>query len=86
VAYRILIETVARRELRHLQHHQLYARIEATIDSLADDPRPPGCKKLTLDQGWRVRVGDYRIIYDIDDVVRIVSVERVVHRRDVYEE
>ncbi|MEK6777526.1 MAG: type II toxin-antitoxin system RelE/ParE family toxin [bacterium] len=60
-------------------------RILSKIDALATNPRPIGCKKL---QGptrlWRLRVGDYRIVYDIDDRNRIVDIVVVRHRRDVY--
>jgi mRNA interferase RelE/StbE len=63
----------------------LFSRIDQKILALADNPRPPGCKKL---QGyrdhWRLRVGDYRIVYIIDDKVKRILVTRVAHRRDVY--
>ncbi len=84
MAYRVVVLSRAAKDLAKLERLPAYRAVRAALLSLADDPRPPGCKKLTLAQGWRVRVGDYRIIYDIDDVVRIVSVERVGHRRDVY--
>ena len=54
--------------------------------ALADTPRPPGCKKLKghKDQ-WRVRIGDWRVVYIIDDAAEVVSVTRIAHRREVYE-
>ena len=49
-------------------------------------PRPAGCKKLKgFEDQWRVRVGDWRVVYFIDDTARLVSVTRITHRREVYE-
>lgn len=59
-------------------------RIVERIGSLADDPRPAGCEKLSALERYRVRVGDYRIVYSIEDVQFVVWVVRVGHRRDVY--
>lgn len=56
------------------------------IENLAGNPRPPGCKKLKGgDKEWRIRVGKYRIVYEIDDSARTVDVTRVAHRREVYD-
>jgi mRNA interferase RelE/StbE len=60
-------------------------RIDAAISSLGENPRPPGCKKLVGVDAWRIRVGDWRIIYQIRDERLIVLVLRVGHRRDVYD-
>jgi mRNA interferase RelE/StbE len=60
-------------------------RVRAAIDLLADNPRPPGCTKLTgEDDAYRVRVGVYRIVYEVLDNRLLVHVVRVGHRRDVY--
>ena len=59
-------------------------RLEAAMMALGDDPRPPGCKKLADVDAWRIRVGEYRVVYEVADVVRIVTVVKVGHRRDVY--
>ena len=59
-------------------------RIVARIHGLADDPRPEGCEKLAGQESYRIRQGDYRIVYTIDDAHLIVEVVRVGHRRDVY--
>lgn len=61
--------------------------VTEAIFSLAENPRPRGCKKLkgTKQDYWRIRIGDYRVIYSIDDVIRIVDVNKVGHRRDIYE-
>lgn len=81
--YRIRITSRAAKELHKLPD-RIRTRLEAAIEALADDPRPPRCTKLKGDAGWRIRVGDYRILYDIQDNVLIVTVLRAGHRRDVY--
>jgi mRNA interferase RelE/StbE len=65
---------------------QIVARIWPRIERLAVVPRPPGCKKLkTGDKQWRIRVGDYRLVYEIEDKAKTVDVTRVAHRREVYD-
>jgi mRNA interferase RelE/StbE len=60
-------------------------RVRAAIDGLVVNPRPSGCKKLRNARNrWRVRVGDYRIVYSVDDNQRLVDIEAVRHRRFVY--
>lgn len=59
-------------------------RIIAAIRSLAEEPRPSGVKKLTGREAWRIRVGNYRIIYEIHDQALIVLVVSIGHRQDVY--
>jgi len=59
-------------------------RILQRIRSLADDPRPPGCEKLSGQERYRVRQGVYRIVYAIDEDILVVLVVKVGHRRDVY--
>ncbi len=63
----------------------LFARIDRKIMALAENPRPPGCKKLKgyKDQ-WRVRVGNYRVVYTVNDQKLLVEVTRIRHRTDVY--
>jgi mRNA interferase RelE/StbE len=65
-------------------HGRLRDRIAAAIDGLADDPRPRGSVKLAGRNDYRVRVGDYRIVYAVDDDERLVLVARIAHRREVY--
>jgi len=60
------------------------ARVRAAIAGLAVDPRPPGCIKLTGRGGWRIRIGDYRVIYEITDNQLLVTVIQVGNRRDIY--
>lgn len=63
----------------------LQERMVSKIDALAIEPRPPGCEKLTsFKNAYRVRVGDYRIVYAVDDLQGVVSIDRIAHRRDVY--
>ena len=64
---------------------EVHDRVAEAISHLAANPRPHGAKKLAgKDAGWRIRVGDYRVLYDIADTVRIVRVFLVRHRREVY--
>ena len=64
---------------------KLLLRFEKTILSLYDEPRPNNSKKLSGGgSNWRIRVGDYRILYEIDDSQKIVKVYRIAHRREVY--
>ena len=83
--YALEIKPSARKELEN-QSNTLIARLVPKIDGLAADPRPSGCRKLRgYKDLWRIRVGDYRVVYIIDDDRKMVSVTRVAHRRDVYE-
>ena len=61
-----------------------YERMRDALEDLAVNPRPIGCKRLTGRPGWRIRSGDYRAIYEIDDVQRSVTILDVSHRRDIY--
>jgi mRNA interferase RelE/StbE len=83
--YSLEIKRSAQKELDALEDG-LFARIDRKILALADDPRVAGCKKLRgyRDQ-WRVRIGDWRIVYIIDDVAKVVTITRIAHRREVYE-
>ena len=63
----------------------LLARIDRKIMSLADHPRPTGCKKLRgYKDPWRIRVGDYRVVYLLDDAKALVTIVRVAHHKEVY--
>ena len=81
--YRINLRRQAYTELETMPAH--YARlISDHIDSLEGNPRPNDSKKLKGDSGYSLRVGTYRILYDIDDKARLVMIYRIKHRRDVY--
>lgn len=60
------------------------ARILAAIDTLRQEPRRPGVEKLAGGEGYRVRVGDYRVLFTIDDVSKLISIYRIKHRREAY--
>ena len=80
--YDIAILRRAQKELAELSTG-VYERVRDSI-GVAQEPRPPGCVKLTNWEGWRIRVGDYRLIYEIDDQQKIVTILNIGHRRDVY--
>lgn len=84
MSYRVEIKPAALREIARLPRPD-QRRISERIDALARIPRPPGCVKLAgADNLWRLRAGNYRIIYTIDDRPLIVAVVKVGHRRDIY--
>jgi mRNA interferase RelE/StbE len=83
VSYEVVILPRARKELDALPAQQRLAA-EIKIETLHENPRPVGCKKMTGREGWRIRTGDYRIIYKIDDGMKIVTVVNVGHRREIY--
>jgi mRNA interferase RelE/StbE len=83
MSYKVLILRRAQKELAGLPKSD-YERARDEIASLTDDPRPSGCKKLVGREGWRIRIGNYRVIYEIDDTEQEVTILHVGHRRDVY--
>jgi len=84
VSYQIDVAPSALRQLRKLDP-QARRKIQAAIELLADEPRPPAAKMLVNAGGaWRVRVGDYRVVYDIEDGRLVILVLAVAHRREVY--
>lgn len=84
MAYTVLLRPPAERELRAFLP-PLRRRINETLLALEGDPRPPGVVKLSGHPNrWRVRVGDYRILYEIDDAAQQILILRIAHRREVY--
>ena len=81
--YTIVILRRAQKELAELPL-EAYTRIRDAIRKLGEEPHPPGCVKLSGRDGWRIRVGRYRVIYEIGNVQRQVTVIHVGHRREVY--
>jgi mRNA interferase RelE/StbE len=73
----------AERQLGALDR-QIYQRVKARLEELSTNPRPSGCSKLKEREGWRIRSGDYRVLYDIDDTAKIVRILDVGHRREIY--
>lgn len=83
--YTVSIKPKALKYLAGILDAGLYQRLREAIDSLAGNPRPPGCLKMQGEDGlYRVRVGDYRIIYQIQDAALVVLVIRIGNRREIY--
>lgn len=83
--YRIYIKRSASKELEAVAPKTVCHRIVARIQALAREPRPSGCEKLTgYDDRYRVRQGDYRVVYAVDDSEHSVTIFRIGHRREVY--
>lgn len=83
MAYSVGVERKAQKQIAQLTT-ETQNRVEVALGTLADDPRPPGCRRLQGRDGWRIRVGNYRIVYTVDDDQRTVTVLQVGHRRDIY--
>ncbi|MBW1683082.1 MAG: type II toxin-antitoxin system RelE/ParE family toxin [Deltaproteobacteria bacterium] len=82
--YEVFLERRAERDLKRLPP-DVFQRIIPFLKALSQDPKPAGCRKLVGSKNdWRIRVGDYRIIYEIDTKEKTVSVMRVRHRKDAY--
>ena len=83
--YRVLLRPAAERFLRKLRDQALVARLVSAMRPLSNNPRPSGCEKLAgADDLYRIRVGDYRIIYEIQEEVLLVLVVKIGHRREIY--
>ena len=84
MAYSILLRPAAARDLRALPS-DTRTRIEKAVDRLAVDPRPRGARKLLgVNNEWRLRVGDYRVLYVVNDPEHQVVIARIAHRREAY--
>jgi len=82
--YEVYLERAAENDLKRLPITTFH-RIIPQIRILAENPRPSGCRKLTGSKNdWRIRVGDYRVLYEIDEKARAVRIMRVRHSREVY--
>ncbi len=82
--YRVEIRRSAIKSLARLERND-QLRIRAALDLLANDPRPPNCTKLAGEESvYRVRVGNYRVLYEVHDHRLVILVIRIGHRRDVY--
>ena len=81
--YKLFIQRSAQKELAALQR-ELYESVKIAIRELSMQPRPEGCLKITGRDGWRIRIGKYRVIYEIDDTKKEVTVLHIGHRRDIY--
>jgi mRNA interferase RelE/StbE len=84
MSYHVVLTATARKERKRLAAGT-QQRIDAALKNLIETARPPGATKLTGETNdWRIRVGDYRILYEIDDQASIITVWRIAHRREAY--
>lgn len=83
MSYAVSVLRTAAKQMERLPE-DVRKRIVEAVAELATVPRPEGCIKLTGRPAWRIRIGDYRVIYEIDDAVPEVCVMAIGHRRDVY--
>ncbi len=81
--YELFVLPAAQKDLDKLEA-PVFARILKKIRTLSEDARPPNCLKLTDEDGYRIRTGDYRILYRIDDSLKRIYIYRIKHRKDVY--
>jgi mRNA interferase RelE/StbE len=82
--YDVFIKPSALRELESIGSRKLRRDLAEHIQALANNPRPPGCRKLTGADQYRIRRGAYRVVYSIEDERRMVVVVKIGHRKDVY--
>lgn len=82
--YKLLIEKQVEKQLEKIPEPD-YSKVKAAIFALADDPRPNGYKKLNGRTGYRIRKGDYRIVYDINDNILTIFIIAAGHRKDIYD-
>jgi len=82
--YKLFIEKAVYKQLKNIPERD-YRKIMASIATLAKNPRPTGCKKLKGRPGYRIREGNYRIIYEINDKILTVTVIEAGNRKEIYE-
>jgi len=83
--YRLVIKASAAKELEQVEPKRLRRRLATALERLAIDPRPAGCEKLAgVQDAYRIRQGDYRAVFTVDDQARVVTIVKVGHRREVY--
>lgn len=81
--YEIFLLPAVQKDLDKLKA-PVFGRVLEKIRALSEDARPPGCLKLTDEDGYRIRTGDYRILYRIDDSSKRIYIYRIKHRKDAY--
>ncbi|MCB1307138.1 MAG: type II toxin-antitoxin system RelE/ParE family toxin [Leptospiraceae bacterium] len=81
--YEVSILRRAQRQLAAFDR-TIRSRIQPVLISLSENPRPPGSRKLSGRDGWRIRIGDYRVIYEINDEALTITVLDIGHRKDIY--
>lgn len=85
MAYRVVLGAAAQKDLRRITQRSTFDRLTRALENLRLEPRPPDCRKLKGFDHWRIRVGDYRIIYSINDSESRVDVIRIRHRSIAYD-
>ncbi|MEW5799991.1 MAG: type II toxin-antitoxin system RelE/ParE family toxin [Bacteroidota bacterium] len=83
MAYQIVIKPSAQKDLDNLPDNEVL-RITRKLEQIAEEPRSIGVQKLTGEEGYRIRSGNYRILFEIDDEKKIVFIYRIKHRKEVY--
>lgn len=83
MSFQVLLLPRARKDLDAFEG-RVFSKLCDAIRTLAKNPRPTGCRKLSSDEGYRIRIGDYRIVYRVEDEEKKVFVYRVRHHRDAY--
>lgn len=83
--YELRFKPSVAKDLRGLPQADV-RRVLARIEGLRDDPRPPGCEKLSGDERYRLRQGNYRVLYSVADAEVVVEIVKIGHRREVYRE
>ena len=84
-SYRLVIKASARKELEQVEPKKFRQRLVGALERLALDPRPPGSEKLAgAYDAYRIRQGDYRAVFSVDDEACVVAIVKVGHRREVY--
>ena len=81
MSYKLIIERKAEKDAAKIPHH-LRASLDKAILAIAQNPRPRGSKKLTDKEGYRIRIGDYRVLYTIDDAAKVVVIYRIKIRSE----
>lgn len=81
--YKLKILPQAQKDLNHL-YGKIFNKIKNEIASLTGNPRPYGCLKLTNEEGYRIKIGNYRALYRIDDAAKEIFIYRVKHRKEAY--
>ncbi len=81
--YTVQISNVAEKDLNKIPD-KYYKKIKQVLSGIEIDPRPVGCLKLSILEGYRIRVGQFRVLYEIIDDKKIVNVYRIRHRKDAY--
>jgi mRNA interferase RelE/StbE len=84
LSYNLRLERAARKALQKKIHPQDASKVRETLETLADDPYPRQGLKLRDREGYRLRIGDYRVIYEVDETEKIITVLEVGHRQGIY--